>query len=157
MKIANFAKNQNLISLPLNLKKFLIGSTLGWIFIGLAFAQGASETAPQAPTPTATPPGGTASFLMQLPIFLGIFAIMYFVLIRPQKEQQKKHAEYLAKLTRGDEVVTTGGIIGKIVGLTDRVVSLEVSPGTEIKILRSQIQTSARDGLVPGNQTTAKN
>jgi preprotein translocase subunit YajC len=105
-----------------------------------------AQTSPATPAPQADP---MTSMLMQLPVFAGIFFIFYILLIRPQRQQQKKQTEFLSNLNRGEEVITNGGILGKIVGLTDRVVTLEVGPGTEIKILRSQIQTSARDALTP--------
>ena len=86
-------------------------------------------------------------FLMQLPVMLALFALMYFVLIRPQRQQQKKHQEFLSTVSRGDEVVLTNGIIGTIVGLTDRVASIEVSDGVEMKVVRTQIQSLAKSIL----------
>ena len=74
-----------------------------------------------------------------MPIILGIFAFLYFAVLQPQKKQQAKHTEFLGKLAKGEEVVTASGIIGTIRGLTDKIVSIEISPGTEIKVLRSQI------------------
>lgn len=96
----------------------------------MAFAQ-ANDAAPASPT---------QALLVNLPFLLALFALFYFALIRPQRQQQKQHQEFVTTLTRGDEVVTAAGLIGKITGLTDKVATLEVSPGTEIKVLRSQIQ-----------------
>ena len=87
--------------------------------------------------------------LLQMPIFVALFGLFYFGMIRPQRNQQKKHVEFLTKLSRGEEVVTASGIIGKIVGLNERVVTLDVSEGTEIKILRTQVQSYLKDSL-PG-------
>jgi preprotein translocase subunit YajC len=89
--------------------------------------------------PAAAPASGMQGLLLQLPPILAIGALFYFVLIRPQRQQQQKHNEFLKKLERGEEVVTASGIIGTIVGLTDRVVTLDIAPGTEIKMLRSQV------------------
>lgn len=98
--------------------------------ISSAYAQDAA--APKA--------AGASDFLVQLPLFVGLFFMMYFLLIRPQRQQQKQHAAFIAKIQKGEEVVTASGIIGKVTGLTDKVVTLEVSQGSELKILRSQIQ-----------------
>ena len=91
------------------------------------------------------------SLLMQLPIILAILAFFYFAMIRPQQQQQKKHKEFLAGLSKGEEVVTASGIIGIITGLTDRVVTLDVSQGPEIKFLRSQVQYKLKDILAAAN------
>lgn len=88
------------------------------------------------------------SMLLQLPIVLALFALFYFGLIRPQKAQQQKHLDFIQGLSRGDEIVTTGGIIGTINGLTDKVVTLQVAPGTEVKIMRSQVQGRLKDAIV---------
>ncbi len=90
---------------------------------------------------------GSTGFLLQLPIFAAIFGLLYFTMIRPQKNQQKKHGEFLAKLERGEEVVTASGIIGKIVGMSDRVITLEISQGTEVKMLRSQVSGYLKDSV----------
>jgi preprotein translocase subunit YajC len=72
-----------------------------------------------------------------------MFVIFYFLLIRPQQKKQKQHQEYLQNLKRGDEVVTTGGIYGKIFSVSDHVVTLEVSPNTRIKFAKSAVAGSA--------------
>jgi len=78
--------------------------------------------------------------LVNLPFLLALFALFYFALIRPQKQQQKQHQDFVSKLDKGQEVVTASGIIGTITGLTDKVATLEVNPGSEIKVLRTQVQ-----------------
>ena len=95
----------------------------------------------------ATPPDAGKNILLQLPIFLALFALFYFVLIRPQKAQQQKHLEFVQSLSRGDEVVSSSGIIGTITGMTEKVVTLEIAPGTEIKLLRSQVQGRLKDTI----------
>jgi len=91
----------------------------------------------------AAPPagGGLASFV---PLIL-IFVVFYFLLIRPQQKKAKNHQEYLRSLQKGEEVVTSGGIHGRITGLTDAVVTLEIADGVRIKVNRSAILTSAAD------------
>ena len=93
--------------------------------------------------PGAKPPA--SPFMMQLPMMIMIFGLLYFVLIAPQKKQQKQMQEFQKGLSKGDEVVTTSGIIGKVAGLNERVVTLEISPGTEIKMLRSQVNSKLND------------
>lgn len=92
--------------------------------------------------------------LLQLPMLLALFGLFYFGMIRPQRNQAKQHAEFIAKLNRGDEVVTASGIIGTIRGLTEKVITLEVSQGTEIKILKTQIQGRLKD-VVTSPETKA--
>ncbi|MBS1983640.1 MAG: preprotein translocase subunit YajC, partial [Bdellovibrionales bacterium] len=96
---------------------------------------------------TAAAPDPVKGLLVNLPIFLALFGLFYFGIVRPQKQQQKKQVEFVSSLGKGDEVVTQSGIIGTIRGLTDRVATLEVSPDTEIKVLRSQIQARLKDIL----------
>lgn len=85
-------------------------------------------------------PDPLKGLLLNMPVFIGIFALFYFGMIRPQRQQQKQHGNFVSGLKRGDEIITSAGIIGTIRGLTERVISLEISEGTEIKILRSQAQ-----------------
>jgi len=71
-----------------------------------------------------------------------MFAVMYFLMIRPQSNKAKAHQTFVSSLKRGDEVVTASGILGRIEGLTEQFVTLEISPDVRIKILRSQIASS---------------
>ena len=68
-----------------------------------------------------------------------MFAVFYFILIRPQQKKAKEARNLLASLKKGDEVVTAGGIIGRITGLNETQVVLEIAPQVRIKILRSSI------------------
>jgi preprotein translocase subunit YajC len=86
--------------------------------------------------------GGIASMLsMQNPLFLMIamLAIFYFLLIRPQQKKQKEHKAMLTNLQKGDVIFTAGGIHGKITGLTDTTITLEVADRVRIKINRSAV------------------
>ncbi|MET0402746.1 MAG: preprotein translocase subunit YajC [Cystobacter sp.] len=80
-------------------------------------------------------PGG----MMNIVFIIGLFAIMYFVMIRPQQKQLKKHQELIAGLKKGDEVVTQGGLIGRIQVVLEREVTLEVASGTRIRVLKSSV------------------
>lgn len=79
--------------------------------------------------------GGGEQFL--LPVLM--VAIIYLVLIRPQSQEQKKQQQMLEKLKRGDEVVTKSGFIGKIADLSEKEVTLELSPKTKARVLKSSI------------------
>ena len=79
---------------------------------------------------------------MLIPIVL-MFAIIYFLMIRPQQKQAKKHKEMLETLKRGDQVVTNGGLIGKIFQINENnIVTLEVAEGVRVRVLRGQIASS---------------
>lgn len=93
--------------------------------------------------------GGPSTFISVLPLVL-IFAVFYFLLIRPQQRKAKDHRNMLAQLKRNDEVMTTGGVFGKILGLTDTEVTLEVAPNVRIKVGRSYIAQLFRTEKVAG-------
>ena len=82
--------------------------------------------------------GAGGGFSALIPLIL-MFAIFYFLLIRPQQQRTKKHREIINNLKRDDMVVTSGGIHGKITGLTDTIVTLEIAANTRIKVSRNQI------------------
>ena len=77
--------------------------------------------------------GIPAQFQQILPLVF-MFAIFYFLLIRPQQKKAKEHRALLDSLKKGDQVVTAGGMHGKISSLDDQVVTLEVAPGVNVKI-----------------------
>ena len=90
-----------------------------------AFAQAAAGSAP-------------SPFVQMVPLVV-VVGIMYFLVLRPQMRKQKDHASFVTQLKRGEEVLTTGGILGRIEGLTDLYVTLEIAPSVRIRVLRSQI------------------
>jgi preprotein translocase subunit YajC len=94
--------------------------------------------------------GGPGQMLSFLPLIL-IFVIFYFLLIRPQQKKAKQHQEMLGKLKKNDEVMTSGGIYGKVMALADNVVTLEVAPNVRIRVNRPQIST-----VITGDKTPAK-
>jgi preprotein translocase subunit YajC len=89
---------------------------------------------------TAAPGGATGGLVQFLPMIF-IFVIFYFLLIAPMRKKQKKAQEMLSKLKKGDEVITGGGIFGRITAFDDKngFVILEISDNTRIKVLRSAI------------------
>ena len=82
--------------------------------------------------------GGDWSFIVVMVI---LFAIFYFLLIRPQQQKQKELKAMIDNLAHGDTVLTSGGIHGKVVGLTDAIVTLEIADKVKIKVSRSFIST----------------
>lgn len=82
---------------------------------------------------------GNANPLVSFLPFVIIFVIFYFLMIKPQKKKMEQEQKLLDSLQKGDEVFTKAGILGTIYGLTDKVVTLEVSDGVKIKLLRSQV------------------
>ena len=87
--------------------------------------------------------GGFGAFI---PLIL-MFAIFYFLLIRPQQKKAKQHKQLLSELKKGDRVVSTGGLHGVITGLTDEVVTVEIAPKIRVKISRGSVAgTVAKSG-----------
>jgi preprotein translocase subunit YajC len=80
--------------------------------------------------------GGSLGFLLMMGLF---FVIFYFMLIRPQSKRAKEHRAMLAALASGDEVVTSGGILGKVAEVGDNFVTVEVADGVRLKVQKSQI------------------
>jgi preprotein translocase subunit YajC len=82
--------------------------------------------------------GGGSALGMFVPMIL-IFVVFYFVFFRPQAKQQKKHQSFLQAMKKGDDVVTNGGIVGRIFQVDDRTVTLDVGGGTKLRVLKTQI------------------
>lgn len=88
-----------------------------------------------------------SGLLSLLPIVV-IFVLFYFLLIRPQQKRQKEHKDMVAALAKGDEVVTAGGALGKIINVGDNFITLEVAQGVQIKVQRSAVQTMMPKGTL---------
>ncbi|HET9915601.1 MAG TPA: preprotein translocase subunit YajC [Candidatus Binatia bacterium] len=108
--------------------------------VDFAYAQAAPGAAGPGPLVTIFP-------------FIVILVIMYFMVFRPQQKKMKAHQEMLNKLKRNDEVMTSGGIYGKVTEIKDQVVTLEVAPNVRIRVNRPQIsavttvdKSPAKDG-----------
>lgn len=93
-----------------------------------------------------------SSLLSTLLMFAAMFAILYFILIRPQQKQQKKHQALLTGLKKGDDVILSSGIMGKVFAVEDRIVIIEVGEKTKLRVLKQAVQ-----GLLPNEQEAAKN
>ena len=73
--------------------------------------------------------------------FVGMIVIFYFLLIRPQQKRAKEHRKMVEAIGKGDEVVTNGGILGKIVDLSEQYITVEIAEGVQVKIQRQAIAT----------------
>lgn len=71
--------------------------------------------------------------------FVLIFLVMYFLMIRPQKKRMQEEQSFLNKLQHGDEVYTKSGILGKVSGISEKVVTLEIENGSKMKVLKTHI------------------
>jgi preprotein translocase subunit YajC len=98
------------------------------VLISEAFAQ----TAPAAT-------GGTESNLMSLLPLVLMFVVLYFIMIRPQMKRQKEHKSMIEALAKGDEVVTSGGMIGRVSKLGETFLQVEVANGVELQVQRSAV------------------
>ena len=124
------------------------------MFVSPAFAQ------------TAGAPGGVESFLISLLPFVAIFAIMYFLIIRPQRKAAADRTTMLENIRRNDTVITGGGVIGKVTKVHDESGELEVeiAPGTKVRLLRSMVAdvrvkgepVAANDDGAKSKKTAAK-
>jgi preprotein translocase subunit YajC len=81
-------------------------------------------------------PGGQYQFALLMAAFIALF---YFMLIRPQQRRAKEHQALVSKLTAGDEVVTSGGLLGRVTDVGDTFVTLEVADGVRVKVQKVQI------------------
>lgn len=95
-------------------------------------------------------PAEPPAFLTWLPI-IGMVAIFWFLIIRPQMKRQKEHQEKVAGLKRGDEVVTQGGIVGKVVKVDDVYAEIEIAKDVRVKAVKHTIADLIEKGGKPAN------
>ena len=91
--------------------------------------------------------GGDTGFIGFLPIIL-MFVLLYFLMIRPQMKRAKEQKAMIEALQKGDEVVTSGGVVGRITKLGDQYATLEIAPGTEIVVQRAAVQAPLPKGTI---------
>jgi len=91
--------------------------------------------------------GGDPGFMGLLPIVL-MFVLLYFLMIRPQMKRAKDHKQMVEALQKGDEVITSGGVVGRINRLADGYVILEIAPNTEVSVQRTAVQTLLPKGTI---------
>jgi preprotein translocase subunit YajC len=99
------------------------------MFVTPAFAQG-------------SPLGGDGNLLVTMLPFVLIFVIMYFLILRPQQKRVKEHAELVKNLRRGDTVVTSGGVVGKVTKVVDdEQIEVEIADGVRIRQMRQMVSS----------------
>lgn len=103
------------------------------------------------------PPGGSGgtdlnTLMGFLPMIL-IFAVFYFLLIRPQQKKAKDHRQFLENLKKGDSVITQGGLYGKVAAISDQIVTLEIADKIKVRVSRGHIAGQAPAGAA-GDQTS---
>jgi preprotein translocase subunit YajC len=106
------------------------------VFISSAFAQ------------TAAAGGDMQSSLMSMLPLVLMFVVLYFVMIRPQMKKQKEHRTMIDALAKGDEIITAGGLLGKVTKLGDGYLTVEVSAGVEVQMQRSAVVQVLPKGTV---------
>jgi preprotein translocase subunit YajC len=109
------------------------------VFISNAYAQAAG----------AADPGLMGNLSTFLPLIL-MFVVMYFLMIRPQQKRAKEQKAMMDALAKGDEVVTVGGILGRVARVTDAYVTVEVAPNTEIVVQKASVTTLLPKGTLKG-------
>ena len=116
------------------------------LFEGIAFAAGAAGGAMgQAPLIDQLLYGPAVPFAL-------LIAAFYWFFIRPQTKKATEHREMLAKLKRNDEVVTAGGLLGRIHEIGDKVVTLEIAPNVRVRVERAQIASLSSYGKAPAGK-----
>ena len=94
---------------------------------------------------------GDPGFIGLLPIVL-MFVLLYFLMIRPQMKRAKEQKAMIEALQKGDEVITAGGVLGRITKLGDAYVSLEIAPNTEISVQKASVQVLLPKGTIKSIQ-----
>ena len=97
--------------------------------------------------------GGPPIWIQLLP-FAGLFAVFYFLIIRPQQQKQNDHTAMLANIKKNDEVITSGGLYGRVIQLADDVITLEIAPNVKVRVSRPQIASVVTAGKATSAQAT---
>jgi preprotein translocase subunit YajC len=95
--------------------------------------------------------GGTAGFFVSVFPLVLIFVIFYFLLIRPQQRRMKQHQEMIGAVKKNDQVVTGGGLIGKVTRVDENEVEVELAPNIKVKALKSTLSSVTPHGTKPAN------
>lgn len=90
--------------------------------------------------------GGAQPQMVTFLLTIGLFVFLYFMMIRPQSKKAKEHREMVAKLAAGDEVVTAGGILGRVTEVGDTFVTVEVAKGVQLQVQRYQVSQQMPKG-----------
>ena len=105
---------------------------------GIAYAMGQGGAAGQ----------GAGGFGGLIPIIL-MFVIFYFLLIRPQQKRNKEHKEMIANLKKGDRIITSGGLYGRITGMDETTLTVEIADKVRVKVVRGNVSALAQSAAAP--------
>ena len=95
--------------------------------------------------------GGDSGLMGFLPIIL-MFVLLYFLMIRPQMKRAKEQKTMIEALQKGDEVITAGGVLGRITRVSDAYVTVEIAPNTEVSVQKAAVQTLLPKGTIKSIQ-----
>ena len=98
-----------------------------------------------AQAPAAAPAGGGIENIL---LIVAMFAVLYFLMIRPQMKRSKEAKAMVESLQKGDEVITAGGVLGRISKISEAYITLEIAPNTEISIQKAAVQTLLPKGTL---------
>ncbi len=96
-------------------------------------------------------PGGASDFFVQMFPLLLIFAIFYFLMIRPQSRRLKAHQAEIMAVKKGDDIITGGGIRGRVTKVTDDEAEVEIAQGVKVRVMKSTISTVLKPKTKPAN------
>jgi preprotein translocase subunit YajC len=113
------------------------------MFATPAYAQGAADAG--------AAPGGIAGIFMSVAPLLLIFVIFYFLLIRPQQKRMRQHQTMLGAVKRGDTVITSGGLIGKVTKVDETELEVELAANVRVRVVKSMISDVRQPGAKPAN------
>ena len=110
------------------------------------------STAPLTATlAAAAQPGGTSAFLIGILPWVLIFVIFYMLLIRPQQKRAKEHQAEIAAVKKGDEVITAGGIRGRVMKVTDDEAEVEIAQGVRVRVVKATLSQVLAKSAKPAN------
>ncbi len=123
-------------------------SSISFVMLeSIALADGVVVPAGTAVSPVAPAVGQQPGGMMALVPFVLMFGVMYFLVLRPQQKKMKEQQEMIAALKQGDEIVTASGLLGKITGLTEKVVTVEIAQDVRVKMLKSQVSQVVKGSI----------
>ncbi len=102
-----------------------------------------------------TEAGGLTATIMQFLPFVAIFVLFYFLLIRPQQKRAKEHAALIAAVKRGDTIVLSSGLIGKVTRVEDAEVNVEIAPSVNVRVVKGMIAEVRNRTAIAANDTKA--
>jgi preprotein translocase subunit YajC len=101
----------------------------------------------------AAPAGGGDAGMMNILFIVLMFVIIYFLMIRPQMKRAKEHRTMLDALQKGDEVITAGGVLGRVSKMGEAYVTVEIAPNTEVSVQKAAVQTVLPKGTLKSIQS----